>query len=184
MTSALKLTSLNQLYSEHKDEFDNADVIGIDEAQFFNDLRTFLLFVESYNKIVIIAGLDGDFNRNPFGKIMECIPLCDEVVKLSAMDMVDNDGSLAIFSKRIAEGSETIMVGAKDKYIAVSRKNYLKYGINSSKIYVKNLKILIIKKFIYLENVVKKYKMKTLFIMMICILILIRLRKNYYNMNI
>ena len=125
MTSALKLTSLNQLYSEHKDEFDNADVIGIDEAQFFVDLRTFLLFVESYNKIVIIAGLDGDFNRNPFGKIIECIPLCDEVVKLSAMDMVDNDGSLAIFSKRIAEGNETIMVGAKDKYIAVSRKNYL-----------------------------------------------------------
>lgn len=123
--SALKLSSLNELFSKNKDEFDKADVIGIDEAQFFNDLRTFLLFVESYNKIVIIAGLDGDFNRNPFGKMMECIPLCDEVVKLTAMDMMDKDGTPAIFSKRIAQGDETIMVGAKDKYIAVSRKNYL-----------------------------------------------------------
>ena len=125
VTAALKLSSLNKLFIEHKDEFDNADVIGIDEAQFFDDLRTFLLFVESYDKIVIIAGLDGDFNRNPFGKIMECIPLCDEVVKLTAMDMMDKDGTPAIFSKRIAEGEETVKVGATAKYIAVSRKNYL-----------------------------------------------------------
>ena len=74
--------------------------------------------------IVIISGLDGDFRRKPFGQILECIPLCDEVVKLSAMDMVDKDGTPGIFTKRIVEGDEQTLVGAKESYIAVSRKNY------------------------------------------------------------
>ena len=51
--------------------------------------------------------------------------MCDEVVKLKALDMVNNDGTEAIFTRRLVEGNETIMVGASDKYIAVSRNNYL-----------------------------------------------------------
>jgi len=39
--------------------------------------------------------------------------------------MVDKDGSEAIFSKRIVESDEQILVGAQESYIAVSRKNYL-----------------------------------------------------------
>ena len=75
--------------------------------------------------IIIIAGLDGDSNREPFGQILECIPLCDEVVKLNAMDMVSNDGTPAIFTKRIVPDESQICIGAKGDYIAVSRVNYL-----------------------------------------------------------
>ena len=83
------------------DEYITNNVIGIDEAQFFPDLKEFVLYSEN-NKTIIIAGLDGDSDRQPFGEILECIPFCDEVVKLTALDMVSKDGTKAIFSKRIS----------------------------------------------------------------------------------
>jgi thymidine kinase len=104
--------------------FITSDVVGIDEGQFFGDLLEFVKLVEKSDKILIISGLDGDSNREPFGHILNCIPLCDEVVKLTAMDMVDKDGTPAIFTKRIVNDSSQVLVGASDKYIAVSRKNY------------------------------------------------------------
>jgi thymidine kinase len=119
-------TKLEHLLDINYDIFDYANVIAVDEAQFFNDLYDFALLCEKYNKTLIIAGLDGDSNRKPFGQILECIPLCDSVVKLTAMDMIDKNGDEAIFSKRIVEDNNQISVGSTDKYIAVSRKNYLR----------------------------------------------------------
>ena len=59
------------------------DIIGIDEAQLFSDLKIFTIsLVERYNKKVIIAGLNGDFRREPFGDILNMIPLCDNISKL------------------------------------------------------------------------------------------------------
>ena len=122
---AIKLNKLSELFNEHSNLLNDADVIGIDEAQFFDDLHNFVEKVESYNKIIIISGLDGDSNRKPFGEILMCIPLCDEVVKLTAMDMLCHDGTPAIFTKRISEDKEQVCVGSNDKYLAVSRQNYL-----------------------------------------------------------
>lgn len=105
-------------------DFLKSDIIAIDEAQFFNDLYDFVLYCENKNKSVIISGLDGDSNRKPFGQILMCIPLCDTVIKLKALDMIDKDGSAAIFSKRIVADESQVLIGSGDKYIAVSRKNY------------------------------------------------------------
>lgn len=105
-------------------EFVNAEVVAIDEAQFFDDLLEFVKYAEKYNKSIIIAGLDGDYQRKPMGQILECIPLCDSVIKLKAYDMIDRDGSSGIFTKRITEDEGQVVVGDKDKYMAVSRKNY------------------------------------------------------------
>ena len=58
----------------------------------------------------------------PMGDILGIIPLCDTVVKLTAMDMVDKNGDPALFTKRIVESEDAILVGGTDKYIAVSRK--------------------------------------------------------------
>ena len=123
--NALKLSSLNLITEK---DFNEANVIGIDEAQFFPDLYEFVLKCEEKGKTVIMSGLDGDSNRKPFGKILDCIPLCDSVVKLTAMDMIDKNGTEAIFSLRIKNTQSTqeqICIGAQDSYIAVSRKNYL-----------------------------------------------------------
>ena len=107
------------------EEYINSQVIGIDEAQFFPDLEEFVLYSEKH-KSIIIAGLDGDSNRKPFGQILQCIPLCRSVVKLTAMDMISMDGSPAIFTKKINKlDDKQVSIGAEDKYVAVSRENYL-----------------------------------------------------------
>lgn len=115
-----KLMSLIEL-----SEFQESDIIGIDEAQFFEDLYEFILAIEKTDKIVILSGLDGDYKRKPFGKILDCIPLCDTVTKLSAMCMQSKDGTPAIFSKRIVNNVEQKFVGDNEEYIAVNRSNYL-----------------------------------------------------------
>jgi thymidine kinase len=123
--SAVKVSRLMMPLLIESAEFKEARIIGVDEAQFFGDLREFALYCESQGKILIMAGLSGDFMRRPFGQILDCIPLCDDICLLSAMDMKDRDGSPAIFSKRIAATEELTDIGASDKYMAVSRKNYL-----------------------------------------------------------
>jgi thymidine kinase len=127
--SAIKVSSL---FSVSDELYNDADVIGIDEAQFFPDLYNFVLQCEKDGKTVILSGLDGDSNRRPFGQILDCIPLCDSVVKLTAMDMMDKDGSEAIFTARLntAVTSDQVCIGAEDSYASVSRKNYLKFASN------------------------------------------------------
>ena len=124
---AIKLTNLMSLIQDkqYRNILYESSVIGIDEAQFFDDLVEFVLAIERLNKIVIIAGLDGDSNRQPFGQILQCIPLCDTVVKLTAMDMVKKDGSAAIFTKRVNQDKQTVLVGAEESYQAVSRESFL-----------------------------------------------------------
>jgi len=127
--TALKLPELSAIPD---DIYTGADVIGIDEAQFFPDLYDFVLVCERDGKTVIMSGLDGDSERKPFGHILQCIPLCDSVVKLTSMDMISRDGTDAIFSMRITgtgtAGNSQVCIGAEDKYVAVSRQNYLKYS--------------------------------------------------------
>ena len=124
--SAIKLKYLMNIYNDYEDIYNQSDIIAIDEAQFFPDLLHFVLKAEKDNKIILIAGLDGDSNRKPFGQILSCIPLCDSVIKLKAMDMISKDGTEAIFTKRlINDNKKQILVGSRDKYKAVSRKNYL-----------------------------------------------------------
>ena len=103
------------------------DVIGIDEAQFFNNLREFILKCERYNIIIVVAGLDATSDRVPFGdyNILNTIPLCNRIDKLSAMCMVSKDGTLASFSKRISGDEGEVCIGAGDKYIAVCREKFL-----------------------------------------------------------
>jgi len=135
--NALKISSLMTCLDNP--EFKNARVIGIDESQFFNDLYDFALECEKLGKILIISGLNGDSNRKPFGQILDIIPLADDISLLHAMDMIDKNGTFAFFSKKIQYQSQTqnqtpdlldknkqIDIGAADKYVAVSRKNYFK----------------------------------------------------------
>ena len=124
---AVKTNELMSLVSTLK--FETAKVIGIDEAQFFGDLVEFVKYAEYAKKIVFICGLDGDYQRKPIGQILQCIPLCDSVVKLTAYDMIDKDGTPAIFTHLNCQDDAPeshILVGGEDKYTAVSRANYLR----------------------------------------------------------
>jgi thymidine kinase len=122
---AIKTDKLLDLIDSN--EYNNSKVIGIDEAQFFGDLYDFVLKVEKTDKIVIISGLDGDYLRQPFGQVLQIIPLCDSVIKLNSLCMDKKDGTLASFTKRINNSStEQKLVGSQDSYISVSREGYFK----------------------------------------------------------
>jgi len=63
-----------------------ADVIAIDEAQFFPDLKEFCTFAADHDdKRLVLAGLDGDFLRRKFGQVLDLVPLADKVTKLTAI---------------------------------------------------------------------------------------------------
>ena len=131
------LTNLKDIYNTiDKNYFDTIDTILIDEGQFFNDLKdTTIELVEKYNKKIIISGLDGDFNRNMFGQILDLIPYSDKCTKLSAMCLKCKDGTPGIFSHRINISDNQICIGASDKYISVCRKHYMELkniNINSN----------------------------------------------------
>ncbi|MDA9846976.1 hypothetical protein N9C10_03520 [Flavobacteriaceae bacterium] len=115
----VKTDSLLELFCT--DKIQSADIIAIDEAQFFSHLRDFVEGVLELNKHVIVAGLDGDFKQHVFGELLYLIPLADEVDKLKAMCMECNDGTLGPFSKRMIDNTEQELVGANEIYKSVCR---------------------------------------------------------------
>ncbi|GAB9465848.1 hypothetical protein Gpo141_00003238 [Globisporangium polare] len=92
----------------------NADVIGIDEGQFFPDLVEFCLEAASLGKVVIVAALDGTFERKPFGSVCELIPAAENVIKLNAVCTVC--GHDAAFTRRIVADKSVELIGGSDLY--------------------------------------------------------------------
>jgi len=102
-----------------------ADVILINEAQFFNDLRVCVESMLDNNKKIYIFGLDGDFQQKKFGDVLDLIPLCDSVIKLTSLCNICKDGTPGIFSLRLTEEKEQMLIGS-DNYIPVCRCCYNK----------------------------------------------------------
>lgn len=101
------------------------DVILVNEGQFFEDLIDFcIMWCEKYSKNIVVCGLDGDFMRRPFGRMNDLISISDEVIKLKAMCKKCNDGTQALFSKRLTKETDYIVIGT-DMYMPVCRKHYL-----------------------------------------------------------
>ena len=102
----------------------DADVILINEGQFFTKLYdTVISMVESEKKRVYICGLDGDFKRQKFGELLDLVPHCDKVEKLTALCAVCRNGKKAIFSKRVTGEVLQVVIGS-DNYIPVCRECY------------------------------------------------------------
>jgi thymidine kinase len=100
-----------------------AEVILINEGQFFEDLVPCVLEMLALKKRVYIAGLDGDFERKRIGQILDLIPLCDKVTKLTSFCSLCKNGTAGIFSLRLTEETEQTVIGS-DNYIPVCRKCY------------------------------------------------------------
>lgn len=103
-------------------EYDNYDVICINEAQFFNRLVPFCKKVLSENKTLYVSGLDGDFKQEKFGEILDLIPMCDTITKLNAFCKICKDGTPAHFTKRIVSNKSQKLIGT-DEYLPVCRKH-------------------------------------------------------------
>lgn len=100
-----------------------SDVILINEGQFFEDLYEVVVEMLKQNKKIYICGLDGDFERKRFGQILDLIPLCDKVTKLTSLCSLCKNGTPGIFSMRLTHETDQTVVGS-DNYIPVCRKCY------------------------------------------------------------
>lgn len=108
-----------------KQTFCDADIVAVDEAQFFPDLKQFVKMCLFLDKSVILAGLDGDYKQRKFGELLDCIPMASDVMKLSALCMDCRNGTPGPFTKRIIESDDLEIVGGKDVYKAVCRKHLI-----------------------------------------------------------
>ncbi|XP_002733254.1 thymidine kinase, cytosolic-like [Saccoglossus kowalevskii] len=99
------------------------DVIGIDEGQFFPDCVEFSEEMASKGKKVIVAALDGTFQRKGFGNILNLVPLAESVIKLNAVCM--HCYSEASYTKRLGVETAVEIIGGTDKYMAVCRACYV-----------------------------------------------------------
>ncbi|HNR41818.1 MAG TPA: thymidine kinase [Bacteroidales bacterium] len=101
----------------------NADVIGIDEAQFFDmSIVDVCNTLANNGKRVIVAGLDMDFMGNPFGPMPALLAIAEYVTKLHAICM--RCGNLAQYSFRKSDESRVVVLGEKDKYEPLCRSCY------------------------------------------------------------
>lgn len=108
------------------EEYKKSKIIFIEEGQFFPDLYNFVINAcEKDNKSIVIAGLDGDYKREPFGDMLRLIPIADEVTKIHALCKMCNDGTIASFTKRIVNSDNKVLIGGTESYQAVCRKHFM-----------------------------------------------------------
>ncbi|MFT6217249.1 MAG: thymidine kinase [Roseivirga sp.] len=108
-----------------------SDVVGIDEAQFFDhQIVEVCRTLANSGKRVIVAGLDMDAQGNPFGPMPNLLAIAEFVTKLHAICTVS--GSLASFSYKLSDSDRTVEIGETDIYEARNRK-YFYQGLDEKR---------------------------------------------------
>ncbi|MCJ7448471.1 MAG: thymidine kinase [Bacteroidales bacterium] len=103
----------------------DVEVVGIDEAQFFDNAIVDVCNSLADNGIrVVVAGLDMDFMGKPFGPIPDLLAIAEYVTKVHAICM--RCGNLAQYSFRKSEEEQIVVLGEKDKYEPLCRSCYNK----------------------------------------------------------
>ncbi len=106
----------------------NVDVVGIDEAQFFD-----VGLIDVCNKLsdmgirVIVAGLDMDFRGKPFGPVPGLMASAEYVTKVHAICM--RCGNLAHFSHRLSDAEKLVVLGEKGAYEPLCRECFFDLGL-------------------------------------------------------
>lgn len=116
---------------------DGCDVVGIDEAQFFDD-EIVRVCNDLANKgvRVIVAGLDMDFKGNPFGPMPHLMATAEYVTKVHAI--CTRTGNLAQYSYRKSTSDSLVLLGEVDEYEPLSRAAYYKAMLRDK---VRNMKV-------------------------------------------
>jgi len=129
--SSMKHVSSNIKMKKAKDLFElsqdmdvlNSKIIGIDEAQFFTDLVPFVKELLKQDKVIYVCGLDGDFQQNRIGTILDLIPYSTTVKKLNSICKkcleMNQTYSMAPYTRRIVNISDQKVIGGSDFYIPV-----------------------------------------------------------------
>lgn len=96
-------------------------VVGVDEGQFYPDLVECCERWAAEGRRVIVAALDGDFARRPFGRVCDLVPLCESVEKRRGVCMVCRRRDSA-FTQRIGHSTALVEIGARESYRTVCRQ--------------------------------------------------------------
>lgn len=105
-------------------DIQNTDVVGIDEAQFFDEgLADTATYLANNGIRVIIAGLDMDYRGKPFGIMPTLLSIAEYVTKVHAICV--KCGNLAYVSHRITASENLILLGEKDTYQPLCRQCFL-----------------------------------------------------------
>ena len=102
---------------------DDMDVVAIDEGQFFPDLLSFADRVANSGRIVIIACLDADFLRAPFGDVCNLVPRAELITKLTAV--CNRCTADAAFTLRTTNATQQELIGGAEMYEPVCRPCHL-----------------------------------------------------------
>lgn len=107
----------------------NCDVVGIDEAQFFDESIVEIANQLANNGVrVVIAGLDMDYMGRPFGPMPYLMATAEYVTKVHAI--CKKTGNLANYSMRTSGSDDLVQLGETDSYEAVSRKVFTEEVLN------------------------------------------------------
>jgi len=99
------------------------DVVGIDEAQFFDaEIMHVCQQLALKGTRVIVAGLDMDFMGKPFGPMPQLLSIADYITKLHAICVIC--GNMASFSYRKMAANSLVLLGQKEEYMPLCRKHY------------------------------------------------------------
>lgn len=119
-TNSLPALNVTKLSDVQLDKEDPYDVIGIDEGQFFEDVEEFAEKWANLGIVVVIAALDGDFQRKPFGKIPQMVTIAETVTKLTAVCAKCKNHS-ASFTQRTTSDTAQAVIGGAEMYRPVCR---------------------------------------------------------------
>jgi thymidine kinase len=120
-------TTIRSTAIEHSSQLlilaSDVEVVGIDEAQFFDEgLPEVCNQLANMGIRVIIAGLDMDYLGRPFGPMPHLLAIAEFVTKVHAICV--QTGNLAHHSYRISEGDNLVMLGEKENYVPLSREAF------------------------------------------------------------
>jgi thymidine kinase len=128
---AIMLNNLSEIYinESFSSKYKTADIIIIDEGQFYPDIFEFLKYELKLQrkKTFIVAGLSGDSNMCPIGDILKLVPLADEIYKLTAYCIYCKDATLASFTMKESKDKTQITIGNAELYSPVCRKHHKIY---------------------------------------------------------
>ena len=111
---------------------EGCDVVGIDEAQFFdNEIIQVCNRLANSGIRVIVAGLDMDYQGNPFGPMPGLMATAEYVTKVHAV--CTRSGNLANYSYRISADKSLVHLGEKESYEPLSRASFVKAYNNQAK---------------------------------------------------
>lgn len=126
MCKAVKCVKL----SEIRDSYKEYDAIAIDEGQFFPDIVEMCEEMANNGKAVIVSGLDGTFERKPFGNILTLVAIAERVTKLNAICAYCY--KLASFTQRTIKSREVELIGGEETYKPVCRRCYFEQQLEST----------------------------------------------------